>query len=501
MKKLKYITVIILIVGGGLVSCSEVLDVEPQAAVTASNAYNTPDDAARALTSAYEILQANNWCCTPAGNGHMYWVFQNVATDDAEKGGEAGADQVYAQRISHYTLIPGNRTTVDSWTSQYVGIRRANAVLENLDGIEMDPNLKERYYAEAKFLRGYYYFNLLQTFGGVPLVLSTEPETYEIPRSSREETANQILSDFQDAAAVLPPRSGYGPEDYGRATKGAAQAYIGKVHIFLSEFSEAETAFQNVIDSNEYSLDPDYANMFTKAGETSPEIIFSVQHINQPPDQQQNSMGVVQGSRAMYGWGFNAPTQDFVDAFEEGDPRLKHTTYTNGDEMRDGKIADVGNSPTGYLNKKEYVADYEAPNGFFGSANDLILMRLGKVLLWYAEASNENGKTQQALDALNLVRERAREGNDAILPPITETNQNALREIIWHEQRVEYGQEYERFFDLVRTGRAGEVLRGYAEKYNTSKGAGFTDGVHELMPIPPSEVDLSKGVITQNPGY
>ena len=126
-------------------------------------------------------------------------------------------------------------------------------------------------------------------------------------------------------------------------------------------------------------------------------------------------------------------------------------------------------------------------------------------MIWYYDAANENWNTASALNALNEVRRRARETGTNIpagtLPPITETNKDALRQIIWHEQRVEFGQEYERFYELVRQGRAGTVLRAYAAKYNVSKGAGFRDGVNEIYPIPTQEIRVSKGQLKQNPGY
>lgn len=504
MKKITLITVALLIIGLG--GCNDLLDQEPQAQIATSNAYTTADDASRALVAAYNPLRAVNWCCQGSGNsnggGYNYWIFGNVATDDAIKGGESGSDQIYAQNIAYYTVSPGNLAVNDAWDILYIGVRNANLVLDRVPEIEMDDSaLKERYLAEAKFLRAYYYFLLVQTFGDVPLILTTDVEAYELERSPRNEVLNQVISDLQDAESVLPTKSQYASEDIGRATKGAAQSYLGKVYMFMNDFTNAEDYFGRVIDSQEYSLDPDYSNIFTKAGENGSETIFAIQYNYNPPNTNNNPMGVVQGSRAMYGWGFNAPTQDFVDEFETDDPRLEYTVYENGDAMRDGKTADVGNSPSGFLNRKEYVGEDEAPGGFFNSANDLILMRLGKVLLWYAEAANENGNTDDALDAVNSVRERAREGNPLILPDITETDQDALRQLIWHEQRVEYGQEYDRFFDLVRTGRIGEVMRSYSQTYNTPKGGNFTDGIHEVMPIPPSEISLSEGKITQNPGY
>jgi hypothetical protein len=257
-----------------------------------------------------------------------------------------------------------------------------------------------------------------------------------------------------------------------------------------------------VINSGEYTLETNYLHMFLRAGETSKEHIFVVTFLNdQGALPANNQINIVMASRARNGWGFNLPTQDFVNAFEPGDPRLWQTVYKNGDIMPDGLVANVGNSTTGYLNKKAYVPEYERIGGALQAGRDDIHMRLGKALLWYAEAANENGNTQTALTALNAIRRRARQGNASVLPDVTVTGKEALRQAIWQEQRVEFGQEYERFFELVRQGRAGAVMRAYAAKYNTAKGSGFKDGVNEIFPIPQTEINLSKGVLKQNPGY
>jgi hypothetical protein len=270
----------------------------------------------------------------------------------------------------------------------------------------------------------------------------------------------------------------------------------------MDDFINAEKYFGDVINSEVYSLDPDYYGMFLRAGENSSEHIFQVQFVNDQGAFPVNSqLGVVMGSRARQGWGFNNPTQDFVDAFEPNDPRLWDTVYKTGDVMPDGTIAVIGNSTTGYLNKKYYVPNFEQINGTLNAGRDDIYMRLGKVLLWYAEAANENGNTTAALEALELIRERARKGNAAILPEITETDKGALRLLIWQEQRVEFGQEFERFFELVRQKRAGQVLRDFADTYDTAKGAGFRDGVNEIFPIPQAEINLSRGKLEPNFGY
>lgn len=500
MKLKTYILISFLSIG--ILGCSDILEKQPLALISSESAYVTANDASRAVTAAYHPLTGNNWCCGVYGNGgYMHWVLGNVASDDTEKGGESGSDQLYAQQISLFNIPSDNDATRFAWQNQYIGIRRANLVLDNVVSIEMDAQLKERFLAEAKFLRAWYYFNLVRTFGDVPLVLSAELETYNLTRTPKQEVFNQIIQDLEAAILVLPTSSEYAASDRGRATKGAAQAYLGKVYLYMGNFPKAEELFGQVINSGVYALG-EYGTMFYRAGETSSEHIFQVQFLNdQGPLPANNQLNTVFASRARNGWGFNLPTQDFVDAFESGDPRLGHTVYKTGDVMPDGLIANVGNSTTGYMNKKYYVPEFERVGGALQPGRDDIYMRLGKVMLWYAEAANENGNTQIALDALNQVRERAREGNPNILPDITETNQTALRALIWKEQRVEFGQEFERFFELVRQNRAGEVMRAYALKYGTSKGAGYRDGVNEIFPVPQTEINLSNNVITQNPGY
>ena len=485
-----------------MMGCSDILEKEPLAAISTSSAYVTAEDAEKAVTAAYHPLTGNNWCCGNYGaGGYMHWVLGNVASDDTEKGGESGSDQLYAQQVSLFNIPSDNDATRFAWENQYIGVHRANLVLDNIGDIEMDEGLKSRYMAEAKFLRAWYYFNLVKTFGDVPLILSDDLETYDLARTPKAEVYAQIIKDLEEASQDLPSKSAYSDSERGRATRGAALAYLGKVYLYLNDFVNAESYFKQVIDSGEYSLDSDYLGMFLRDGENSPEHIFQAQFLHdQGATPVRNILTTVFGSRARNGWGFNLPTQDFVDAFEDGDPRLGHTVYKNGDVMPDGEIADVGNSTTGYMNKKYYVPGYERVGGSIQIGRDDIYMRLGKVLLWYAEAANENNHTDEALWALEEIRARAR-GTEAVLPEITETDKAALRDIIWHEQRVEFGQEFERFFELVRQGRAGEVMRNYAETYDTAKGAGFRDGVNEIYPVPQTEINLSDGKITQNPGY
>ena len=200
---------------------------------------------------------------------------------------------------------------------------------------------------------------------------------------------------------------------------------------------------------------------------------------------------------AFNGFGFNLPTQDLVDEFENNDPRLAATVFSEGDQMGDrGTFTlDATGFPHPYYARKYFnnaseTAPFgdEAPNG---ASNDRVL-RYADVLLMHAEAAYQNGAEELARTSLNAVRERARNGNDAILPDVTASGQDLL-EAIYHERRVELALEGHRFFDIVRQGRASQIM--------TDLGFNYNDGVHGLFPIPQNEITLSGGLISQNPGY
>jgi len=478
------------------IACETLLDKEPLAVVSENSAYHSESDAMKALTSVYNTLL--NY---PGYDGYSIY---DIAADNAEKGGEGPSDGGYFNEIAYFTLTSSNTVALQVWRNAYLGIRRANLVIENVPGIDMPLDSKARIVGEAKFLRAYHYFILVTLFGDVPLITEVEYDRAAVVRDPKDLVYAQIITDLQEAAEVLPVRTALETNELGRATKGAAQAYLGKVYLYQKNFPEAEKWFRIVMESNQYALEPDYYHIFTVGGEFSPENIFEINHVyNAQYLAARNLSSIRQGSAGMYGYGFANPTQDFVDAFEPGDPRLWQTVYADGHILPDGKIADVGNSETGYMNRKAYLMESEFPptGDAAHSGKNEIKLRYGMLLLWFAEAANQNGNHEAALTALNEVRRRARQGNSDVLPDVQFIDQDQLKKAIWHEQRVEYGMENHRFFDLVRQGRAGEVLRGYAEKYNTVKGRNFRDGINELFPIPQTEIDLSQGRLTQNFGY
>jgi hypothetical protein len=249
-----------------------------------------------------------------------------------------------------------------------------------------------------------------------------------------------------------------------------------------------------VISSGQYSLFPNYEALFRIANENSVESVFEIQAKYEPGncDVSNSQYSQVQGVRGSQGggWGFNVPTQDLVNAYEPGDPRKDATIIFRGEITPQGDaIPTDGDNPM--YNQKSYVPFSTWIECNEGAEQNIRVIRYAEVLLMNAEAANELGNTAQALTSLNMVRARARGGNDAVLPDVTTTNQDELRAKIWHERHVELAMEFDRFFDLVRQGRAPEVLGP----------KGFKAGVNEVWPIPQNEIDLSAGVLTQNPGY
>ena len=482
----------------------EFLEKSPIIGVTDGNFYRTEADAIAAVNAAYAALQFE---LTPAG--HFRWFWGDIMSDDSEKGG-SGDNDVFELKLLETFQGPTNGELLASeWKANYQGIYRANVVLENVPGIEMDTELKNRLMGEARFIRAWFFYNLVTMFGGVPLadhVLA--PNEYDLPRASAEEVWNLIESDLTAAAADLPVRSAYGPQDLGRATRGAAQALLTKTYLWRENWTAAEATARAIIESGEYALEPDFGRIFTPAGENGSGSVFEIQYMQNSGgnwgENNQNEgtlTNVFQRARGQFeGFGFNLPTQDLVDAYfkensDREDPRLKFTVFREGDLMGDRGLFtkeatgfDHSYYPRKYFNNKADEASFGDPNPNGGS-NDRVI-RYADVLLMHAEAAYHTGKESAARESLNQVRARARGGDATLLPDVTASG-SALLEAIYHERRLELALEAHRFFDLVRTGRAAEVLGPL----------GFVAGVHELFPIPQSQIEATNGAITQNPGY
>ena len=199
----------------------------------------------------------------------------------------------------------------------------------------------------------------------------------------------------------------------------------------------------------------------------------------------------MQGVAGVMGWGFNTPSAELAAAFETGDPRRDATILFKGETTPQGDLVPTS-VPNERYNQKSYVPFNTRISGFNeGAQQNFRVLRFADVLLMNAEAANELGNPSQALTSLNRVRRRARGGNDAILPDVTTTDQTALRNAIWRERQVGLAMENDRYFDVIRQGRGTQV---FGPK-------GWRANKNEVWPIPQTEIDLSGGLLTQNPGY
>ena len=493
------------------ISCEDYLERPPYGVLTVDNFYKTPAQLSQGLTDAYNYLGSADFE-TPL------FVLGNIVTDDSEKGGSDVNDFAAAYELSRFQTVASNSVSLQLWAICYKGIFNSNIIIEEADALQdTNPELVNRIRAEAKFLRGLYYFNLATAFGGVPLVLSPlTPSEADAERASFDATWDQIEKDFSEAVSVLPLKSEYPASDLGRATSGAANVMLAKAQLMRQKYPEAESALEKVVSSNEYALVDDFGKIFTSSFENGVESVFEIQHKNTQSSGGSEGTGVnrYSWSRKNGGWGFDCPTEDLKDEFEVGDPRLIYTFTFTGDIFDAGDVTDNTESPTGYHNRKVYLSTSERDNPINDQGYNIRYLRYADVLLLYAEVLNENGKAAEALTYLNMIRDRARDTSpsdprrtfqtvDIVvnLPSIITTDKDELRDLIWHERRVELALEYHRKFDLVRQQRYGDVMRAYSANHDSDKGLLFNDSYHDLIPVPAEEIDRSETAVGQNPGY
>lgn len=491
-----------------LVACRKsFLDVDPQGQLTEVQALSDPEAAEKMVGGVYSTLYFGGFGNTTVG--FLYAISNDIASDDGDKG-STPSDFGPAGEIDNFTHNPNNFIFNNLWTGHYVSIARANRAIDILEQSTFNPAVKSRLLGEIRFLRGLYYFNLVRLFGGVPKVIRvpdpSEGNSDEFQTRATKEAIYQVITeDLQFAADNLPLK---GATPVGRATKGAAQSYLSKVYLYLKNYQKAFDLSRDVITSGQYSLVSNYNLIFREkpengiGGNNNSESIFEVQTgINLGENAVSPLYSNGQGARSRGGWndlgfGFNNPTADLVNAYESGDTRRNATVIfitptlpgnSPGTVLWDGfRIPSKDSVENQRYNYKAYHSPIkESPqvsNNKDSKPKNIRLMRYAEVLLINAEAAANLGNTAEATLKLNMVRARANLGSS------TGTIAN-----IWKERRVELAMEADRFFDLVRQGRAGTVLRAH--------GKAFVDGKHEVFPIPQPQRDLSGGRLAQNSGY
>ncbi|RYE22746.1 MAG: RagB/SusD family nutrient uptake outer membrane protein [Sphingobacteriales bacterium] len=529
MKKIIYIAFCFTLLG--VASCKKDFLNRPTAGVqTEANFFKSPGAGFKTVVKCYQVFNdAYGYEVPRVGLG-------NIATDDSEKGGSDAGDAPYVADLGFARALSSNTLLQNFWTSAYAGIGNCNVGLDNLplnelvddNGKKVTEEVENRYLAEIKFLRAYTYFELVRVFGGVPIVKTTltVDNSNKLFRATPTEVYDFIIADLEAAAAALPEKKDMAPTERGRASREAAWAMQAKVNLFFAKdnialFAKARDAAKKVIDNNAYSLETQFQNLFLADGYMSNEAVFSIVKGDNPGLNIYGAYTPVYTSpRGPTGaYGFDQPTQDLVDEFEPGDPRLLFTILEPGDTFARGtgqEVLDFSSYPsTGYHNRKSYLPAARRGAGWGDDAWTFHPIRYADVLLMYAEALLESGGSKgDVAGYINQVRHRASNSSrtdveaisrvrtiaDTPLPDVSASDD--LQKAVRHERRVEFAMEYQRLFDLQRWNIYIETMNNYAAKpFSNGKGAAFKKGVNELFPIPQAEIDRSGGSTVQNPGY
>jgi hypothetical protein len=475
-----------------LQGCDSFLEESPKGQLNPESFYQTPSDAETAVTGVYNALR-------DAGEGRPSIVMTGVGSDDYyfAKGG-------YPPRIdiSFFRHTPSNANVASNWENHYQLINRANAAAARIPDVEMEADLKNRLIGEVRFLRAWAYFKLVRWFGRVPLLTDAtiNLQDLEVPRSSVDSVYNQILKDLEFARTNLERR---GNVEEGKATVGAANAYLARVYLTRApteaaqdgDYQRAADAARRVMESGDYALFKKYYKNFTPKYENGIEHVFSIQATVNSGNSSLPAgfLPRVNGALGPYGgrtYQNFSITESLYNAFEEGDKRGRQSVVWKDSIIVNGEMTAMQRPPNFGPNiwTNKYVDSTASPNN---SGVNAPIMRYADVLLMYAEAANEanGGPTEAAYDAIDQVRQRA---GLAELP--SGLNQQAFRKAVWHERRVELYAEGHRWFDLVRTGRLEERVEAAKPQADVELPK------HLLYPIPSQEIDVNSS-LDQNPGY
>ncbi len=489
--------------------CNKILDTQRQGGYDADN-YPYPGGSGpydQFIFGAYNELRNFNV------HSQSFITAASIRSDDADKGSTPADGGANAISMDNFPVLPNNGFCNALWLGYYTLINRSNNTINEVNTnsqIVATDQIKQQTIAEARFLRAYAYFNLVRFFGRVPLIdkLFTDPaQQNNIPQSTATQIYAFIEADLQFAAANLP--LSWDNKFIGRATKGAANGLLAKVFLTQQKWGDAMAAANSVMISGQYDLSTSFDRIFREEGENSRESVFEVQATASAAIPTNNGVqyAQIQGIRGAglwdLGWGWNTPTTDLEAAFEVGDPRRNRTILYTSTATTTFQTIYGENIPTGLPNPRYNNKVYTNPatraslGNRFGYWMNVRILRYADVVLIYAEAANELGgaaNITNARNALNSIRLRARSGNSTVLPDVTTTDQATLRTAIRRERRVELAMESDRFFDIVRWGIAQTVL-------NASGKTAFINSRDVLLPIPQTQIDLSAGVLTQNPGY
>lgn len=482
-----------LLLGASLAGCADLTQVNPNRQTT-DTFWTTEEHALAGINATYHALTATGT--------YARWIHFAYASRS-----DVGMSKSPAVRLSNYSKFTFDTYDYQVnrvlWDDHYHAIYRANQVITNAPAIEMKTELKERIVGEARFIRALMYFNLVNLYGGVPMVLEPTGPDDRPAQVSAEEVWAQIEQDLLAAREVLPVA--YPTAEQGRATRGAATALLGKAYLQQRRWSDAAQAFEQVIDSPAgYGLLENYADLFDDKDENHIESVFEIQFT----DEQRASTGAggnnlarMMGPRGV-GFADGQPTQWYFDQFlleptadGQTDPRLDLTIFWNrpgGMDVYGKPFTERYGVDSEELFWKKHMEHWKT-NQLWDSPVNFTVIRFAGVLLLYAEALNEMGRPADAYPSIDRVRERVDLAPLSVAKP--GLDQAGMRAQIAHEQLLELGYEGERWLYLARHDMLGTELQAHDDEFRF-----FEPGKSELLPIPQSEVDMNPNV-QQNPGW
>ncbi|SDC58821.1 RagB/SusD family nutrient uptake outer membrane protein [Williamwhitmania taraxaci] len=461
-----------------IVSCEKYLDVPIESQLPSDYTKElTPDEAFQYVSAAYGGMRKWGVSVFP------YIGMFEVTSDDADKGSTAD-DSPTMLELDKFQFDANNDLIASYWNDHYSVISTCNYAITTLKKLKFtDTTARDQMVAEAKFIRAFMFLRMNIAYGGVPVVdtLQTVEGFATVARSTKEQVFAFIEKDLSEAIPFLP--EAYSSDQVGRATNWAAKALLARTYMFEEKWPELKLITDEIIGLGPFSLYPNYYRLFRIEGESSFESVFEIQNSSMNQGKYRCEYAFVQGPRnnfaQMQGWGFCVPSQKLVDFFtSRGDNiRKAATVLPRGFRTAEGDSINAG-CPNPYYNFKAYTPKkYNTVD--YGLDQNIRYIRYAEVLLMNAEAALHAGG--DAATPFNEVRKRA---------GLTELGSPTLQDV-WDERRAEFAMEEFRFFDLVRTGQATAELGSL----------GYINGKNNLFPIPQTQIDLSNGVLLQNPGY
>jgi len=510
MKKYIKITALLLLGSNIFHSCSkDYLEQDDKQNLTENTFWTTRQHALQGITATYAALQGHD--------GSKWTFFEEMYTTLAYKGDDIknNTNEPYGKSLAAFTNGADESGPWNLWASCYAGIGRANQVIEKVPGIKvMTEQERNEIVGEAKFLRAYNYFILVNGFENVPLVLKFEKDInkLQVPQAAATAVWAQIEKDLMEAEQVLP--SSYPAEYRGRATKGAAKALTGKAYLYQEKWPLAETKFKEIV--GQYSLNSNYIDNFNGLSENGSESVFEIQFSgDRSVSDERHPFNFEIRPYVLDGWELFTPSDWLVTEMKKDTlPNGKYSDRVYGSiffndpnsEMWDLNVpANLVpySAVAGSLQEPYYFNKYAYPNDRGGSyvGINISVIRYADVLLMLAEALNENNKKAEAIDRINEVRSRSK---SKLLVDASFTKDQLRNQIRHHERPVELSMEWAgRWFDLARWGRgntAKETLKTVLTSHTKPSAGNYVETKHIRYPIPLKEINVNP-LLKQNSGY